>query len=333
MRTSDRIKWLTKRVFNEDAREVNSTQVGRDVSHPDVMADWIGLLECISTLRPTVSVIDATFPSFVLPPSPTVDLHGFWTTNESKSRFLSGFSRPAGVPRCLDRDSLKAILRLLRIDLVSKVVILAADQDVAQAIAHRLAGEPVIVVLPISNAGMAAIRTALENDGLSVTRLKLSDGRPSSLGAVLQIGDASTFHLEVVTRSRLVSRTSLSAVYTDNGFGPETANWGEWLWVGPRPTVRFALGQVEVHARKLRVLLLDTPLHSQFQESDFAVQINGERRPHAVRIEPNGSSCIQIVLPVNLKDCILTIGVAEGRFSAAGDGRRLFYCVRGFEYA
>lgn len=113
---------------------------------------------------------------------------------------------------------------------------------------------------------------------------------------------------------------------TDNVYPVEEIGNASWLWIGPGPIARFAMGRVPLRASGVRIEFASSEQHRSLYPG-LAFQVNGITVPHGYVAHPDGSGSATISFGGRqIDDCIIGVANKVGK-TISETGRTLRACV------
>lgn len=130
----------------------------------------------------------------------------------------------------------------------------------------------------------------------------------------------------LVAAGSVFDATPANRLVTDNVYPIEEIGNVSWLWVGPGPIARFAMGRVPLRASGICIEFASSELHPSLYPG-LAFQVNGITVPHGYTARPDGSGSAAISFGSSQNDdCIVGVANKVGR-TISETGRTLRACV------
>ncbi|MBN8938934.1 MAG: hypothetical protein J0H01_05560 [Rhizobiales bacterium] len=113
---------------------------------------------------------------------------------------------------------------------------------------------------------------------------------------------------EFIGSSMFPRRYSARQLTTDNVYCSEGDEINSWIWTGPSPISRFALGRLPSRAKSVKVRFAANSLHQGLDEA-LLFQVNGVRCQHAASFNSNGSGVASLEVDASTRDAFI-LGIA-----------------------
>lgn len=314
----------------------------------DWLADAASVVAQVREGDPHAQFLDAAFPDHILPWLAADIAVGYVADDTIKRQFVSRFRARGGSQPLLDVQSRKQQsgfkpgislwIYVHRLDDVAAILrSWSGNNPCFLTRAAKLDAETLARELKLTDWELIRFSSAKSSDTgiIALVPPEAAANRTSSL-ATEPSGKSSPdagikeriCYLSPSKHDTRALTLSVREVTTDNGYSAEGDAAYSWIWTGPAPLTRFALGRLPISARKVQISFAPTPYHRDLR-SNLAIQLNGQTV--AFEFDQRHDLAAVATVPLashNDSDCVIGI-VCRSCHSVDGSDRTIRICIDG----